>query len=278
MSQHFRNKTANVNPSHDFRVKDYFLEPIPPAPPEAEAPDPEVFSVRLFRRSDSRRPPITLLTKTVQEREAWFAAILTAMDNVAPSENAQQGHVLQMTTFLGEKPAECFQCGKTLKGSFFQGYRCLRCQANLHKACIGDCPCIEVQPGAPPVGSPVGGGVMVGGGGFGGGGPLRKVDSVALPTAMAETLERSNSTLSLAAPNAANNNGNSASKLPRQVQELQLTLKREMEEAPLESQSWFAGPLSGRVACDRLEALPVGTFLVRQRANGQVRGTRETRG
>ncbi len=216
------------------------MEPIPPSPPESAAPDPEVFSLRLFSRLDARRPPITLITKTAQERDSWFQAILTAMDNVNPSENVSQGHVLQMTTFLGEKAAECFQCGKTLKGSFFQGYRCLRCQVNLHKDCIGECPCIEVE-------------------------GMKKADSVTLPTALPDTLERSNSTLSLAVPA----NGAGGGRVSRQVEELQRSFRREQEATPLESQPWFAGPLAGKVACDRLESLPVGTFLIRQRANGQ---------
>ncbi len=228
-------------------MKDYYLEPIPPSPPELDAPDPSVFSVRLFRRSDSRRPPITLITKTILDRDSWFQAILTAMDNVSPSENSNQGHVLQMTTFLGNKPAECFQCGKTLKGSFFQGYRCLRCQVNLHKSCVGACPCIEIASA-------------------GGGGGVKRADSMALPTAMPENLERSNSTLSLAAPSAGSTTNG---KLSKQVQELQRTLRKELEETPLEEQPWFAGELAGKVACDRLESLPVGTFLVRRRANGQ---------
>ena len=48
-------------------------------------------------------------------------------------------------------------------------------------------------------------------------------------------------------------------------------MEQELEERdnlPLESQSWFAGDLPVKTATDRLEALPVGTFLVRQRANG----------
>jgi hypothetical protein len=48
-------------------------------------------------------------------------------------------------------------------------------------------------------------------------------------------------------------------------------MEQELEERdnlPLESQSWFAGDLPVKTATDRLEALPVGTFLVRHRANG----------
>ena len=50
-----------------------------------------------------------------------------------------------------------------------------------------------------------------------------------------------------------------------------MEMEQELEQRdnlPLESQSWFAGDLSVKTATDRLEALPVGTFLVRQRANG----------
>ena len=50
-----------------------------------------------------------------------------------------------------------------------------------------------------------------------------------------------------------------------------MEMEQELEERdnlPLESQSWFAGDLPVKTATDRLEALPVGTFLVRQRANG----------
>ena len=50
-----------------------------------------------------------------------------------------------------------------------------------------------------------------------------------------------------------------------------MEMEQELEERdnlPLESQSWFAGDLPVKTATDRLEALPVGTFLVRHRANG----------
>ena len=36
----------------------------------------------------------------------------------------------------------------------------------------------------------------------------------------------------------------------------------------MEQQSWFAGELAAKTATDRLEILPVGTFIVRKRVNG----------
>jgi hypothetical protein len=41
-----------------------------------------------------------------------------------------------------------------------------------------------------------------------------------------------------------------------------------MEKLPLEQQPWFAGALAAKTASERLESLPVGTFLVRNRTNG----------
>ena len=135
--------------------------------------------VRLFSRIDARRVTLTLVTRTVSERESWFNALLMAMDAANPGENAKQGHVLQLTTFA--EPTECFQCGKILQGRFFQGYRCLRCQANLNKSCLSECACIEV------------------------GAPLKKSNSLMLPTALPDNLERSGSTLSLVASNSSEN-------------------------------------------------------------------------
>ena len=216
-----------------IRVKDFFLEPV--APPE-QAPNQDLFSVRLFKRADARKPPVAFLLKTVPERDSWFHSILGAMDTVNPSENANQGHVLQMTTFT--EATECFQCHKGIKGNFFQGYRCLRCQVSLHKICIGDCPCIEVA-------------------------GVRKAESLTLPTAMPDSLERSNSTLSLLPHDQRN-----GSRVSQEVQQMQKTIQDEMENIPVEDQPWYAGQLAGKVASERLESLPNGTFLIRQRANG----------
>ena len=111
-----------------------------------------------------------------------------------------QGHVVQLTTF--HAPTECFHCFRKLQGKFYQGYRCLRCQASLHKACLADCACLEV-------------------------GTLTKSNSVCLPRAAIEeeddmndsgtgnNMGRSNSTLSLASPgmlSPTHTNGSDASK------------------------------------------------------------------
>ena len=131
--------------------------------------------MRLFSKVDPRQVTLTLFAKSEQEREAWFNAMVLAMDSVTPSENHDQGHVLQLTTF--NEPTNCFQCQKMLRGKFYQGYRCLRCQANMHKRCLADCACLEV-------------------------GSLKKSYSVSLPTAEIENglNERTGSTLTLNEP------------------------------------------------------------------------------
>jgi guanine nucleotide exchange factor VAV len=217
-----------------IKIRDHFLEP--PLQQHSSSSSQDVFVLRLFSRVDARRVTLTLVTRTQAEREAWFNALLTAMDTVNPSENSQQGHVIQLTTFAD--PMDCFQCGKLLRGRFFQGYRCLRCQACMHKTCLADCTCLEV------------------------GAPLKKTNSLMLPTALPDNLERSNSTLSLVTTDGGNRRHS-------QVQELQSNAIREQESLPLEQQPWFAGRLAVGTANDRLESLPVGTFLIRQRANGQ---------
>ena len=91
-----------------------------------------------------------------------------------------------------------------------------------------------------------------------------------LPTALPDNLERSNSTLSLvASENGGHGNNRRHSQIRETVQELQFNAIREQENLPLDQQPWFAGELNVKTATDRLEALPVGTFLIRQRANGQ---------
>ena len=55
------------------------------------------------------------------ERDSWFNALFLAMDTVNPSENAEQGHVIQMMTFA--ESTDCFHCGKLLQV----------CHSNLEK-------------------------------------------------------------------------------------------------------------------------------------------------
>ncbi len=226
-----------------IKIRDHYLEPLPPPYQSSQPSSSEVYVLRLFSRMEPRRVTLTLVCRSMAEREVWFEALLLAMDTINPSENAKQGHVVQLLTFA--EPTDCFQCGKVLQGRFFQGYRCLRCQACLHKKCLSDCACLEV-----------------------GLHPLKKTNSLMLPTALPDSLERSNSTLSLVNTSSESQNKRH-SQIRETVQELQINAIREQENLPLQQQPWYAGLLDVKTATIRLENLPVGTFLIRVRNCGQ---------
>ena len=226
-----------------IKIRDHYLEPLPPPFQTSQSSSQEIYVLRLFSRMEPRRVTLTLVCRSMAERELWFDALLLAMDTINPSENAKQGHVLQLLTFA--EPTNCFHCGKLLQGRFFQGYRCLRCQARLHKKCLSECACLEV-----------------------GLHPLKKTNSLMLPTALPDSLERSNSTLSLVNTSAESQNKRH-SQIRETVQELQINAIREQENLPLQQQPWYAGLLDVKTATIRLENLPVGTFLIRVRNCGQ---------
>ena len=57
------------------------------------------FCVRLFSKMDpNHRVTLTLVADSQAERDSWFNALYLAMDTVNPSENAEQGHVIQVPT------------------------------------------------------------------------------------------------------------------------------------------------------------------------------------
>jgi len=224
-----------------IKIRDNFLEN--PATMNQPVGDSGKFCVRLFSKLDpNHRVTLTLVADSQAERDSWFNALFLAMDTVNPSENAEQGHVIQMMTFA--ESTDCFHCGKLLQGRFFQGYRCLRCQACLHKQCLAACACLEV-------------------------GTLKKTNSLMLPTALPDSMERSNSTLSLVADQGTEKSNKRHSMIRETVQELQSQQMREQENLSLDQQAWYAGELNVKTASDRLDLLPVGTYLIRQRANGQ---------
>ena len=51
-----------------------------------------------------------------------------------PTQRNMSTHDANMFTF--EKPISCDYCKKLLKGLFYQGYHCNKCQGSMHKECI----------------------------------------------------------------------------------------------------------------------------------------------
>lgn len=233
-------------------------------------------TVLLVNRVDPCQMPLSLVAKSETERSAWFNALRMAMDSVNPPENSAAGHVLQMATFEG--PVDCNQCQGLLAGRFFQGYRCLRCRALLHRECLANYACLEFA-GIGIGGGGAGAGVANGHGNTGAQGSMSKAHSVVLPTMVTVShdgvsLDRSQSTLSLVVDDgdgsfrSRRNSTMAYQHTAVVITEHQTNVMQELEAVPLEEQSWYAGDLPARIANDRLGNLPLGTFLVRRRANG----------
>jgi guanine nucleotide exchange factor VAV len=77
--------------------------------------------------------------KSVPQKKLWKEAIEFAINKSNPSEGKAKFHVLTYKTY--DSPTECSTCHKLLKGSFYQGYHCSRCNRNLHFECINQAYC-----------------------------------------------------------------------------------------------------------------------------------------
>jgi hypothetical protein len=64
----------------------------------------------------------------------WITAINEALNNASPIQRMGSTHDPVMHTF--EKPKHCGSCQKLLKGLFYQGYQCTKCQTGVHRDCI----------------------------------------------------------------------------------------------------------------------------------------------
>ena len=68
----------------------------------------------------------------------WITAINEALNNASPIQRIGSTHDPVMHTF--EKPKHCGSCHKLLKGLFYQGYQCTKCQTGVHRDCIPGLP------------------------------------------------------------------------------------------------------------------------------------------
>ncbi|XP_076353877.1 protein vav-like isoform X4 [Tachypleus tridentatus] len=76
----------------------------------------------------------TMYSKTQEMKKKWTHAIEKALDSVCPASMRLTDHKFNMFTFT--KPSNCMDCGKLLRGLFFQGYKCATCGMGIHKDCI----------------------------------------------------------------------------------------------------------------------------------------------
>ncbi|XP_076314023.1 protein vav-like isoform X2 [Tachypleus tridentatus] len=76
----------------------------------------------------------TMYSKTEEMKRKWISAIEKALDNDSPAATRLTDHKFNMYTF--DKPSNCMDCGKLLRGIFYQGYKCATCGIGVHKDCI----------------------------------------------------------------------------------------------------------------------------------------------
>uniref|UniRef100_A0A8V5H1R8 Uncharacterized protein n=1 Tax=Melopsittacus undulatus TaxID=13146 RepID=A0A8V5H1R8_MELUD len=76
-----------------------------------------------------------LFFKTQELKKKWLEQFEMALSNIFPEHALADGHEFQMFSF--EDTASCRACQMLLRGTFFQGYRCIRCRAPAHKECLG---------------------------------------------------------------------------------------------------------------------------------------------
>jgi len=76
----------------------------------------------------------TMYARTEEKKQEWIEAFSEALDNVLPDLRLRSTHHFAMHNF--ERPTSCNYCYKLLKGLFYQGYFCDRCNRSSHKQCI----------------------------------------------------------------------------------------------------------------------------------------------
>ncbi|XP_077161139.1 guanine nucleotide exchange factor VAV2 isoform X10 [Paroedura picta] len=72
--------------------------------------------------------------KTEEMKRKWMEQFQMAISNIKPEKATANNHHFQMFTF--EKTANCKACKMFLRGTFYQGYQCMKCKAGAHKECL----------------------------------------------------------------------------------------------------------------------------------------------
>ncbi|XP_066149563.1 protein vav isoform X2 [Euwallacea fornicatus] len=76
----------------------------------------------------------TVYVRTLEIKGKIIRAISEAQDNVQPRSLSNTNHNFELHTFASA--VQCGYCCKYLKGLFFQGYLCHKCNCCVHKTCI----------------------------------------------------------------------------------------------------------------------------------------------
>nr|XP_019813769.1 PREDICTED: guanine nucleotide exchange factor VAV3 [Bos indicus] len=73
--------------------------------------------------------------KTKDLKKKWLEQFEMALSNIRPDYADSNFHEFKMHTFT--RVTSCRVCQMLLRGTFFQGYLCVKCGARAHKECLG---------------------------------------------------------------------------------------------------------------------------------------------
>ncbi|XP_021950474.1 protein vav isoform X2 [Folsomia candida] len=201
----------------------------------------------------------TMYAQTEEQKRRWIKSLEIALTNIQPEECRRTDHMLTMHTF--ERGATCSQCSKFMKGLFYQGYKCIRCDVNAHRECIINLhSCGTVHPPELPPRPPLL--------------PLMNTNStdstITSPTGLTfpETSLpsfRVPSSPSTHSPPLPLNNVNSPSTSNGMRLSIAQPSHHYVNLNHLENYPWYGGEMDRDLATSVLEVQPNGTFLVRVR-------------
>jgi len=213
----------------------------------------------------------TLFARTEERKREWIEAFSEALDNVQPGLKNQSAHDMEMHTF--EQPISCAYCNKLMKGLFFQGYLCKRCNRALHKECIVYLTkCVSSQPPTLPPRPPS---IQL---------PSASLDlqrlSVNSVSSLVTDMDQTNPSLIVDADcNNLTTNNIPMNNIPMPPSLSDLPplslfppsfndLSPDYVNIKIEEHPWFVGDLDREGANTKLRNYPVGTYLVRTRVQG----------
>ncbi|XP_042334656.1 guanine nucleotide exchange factor VAV2, partial [Sceloporus undulatus] len=84
--------------------------------------------------------------KTEDMKRKWMEQFEMAMSNIKPEKAMANNHNFQMYTF--DKTTNCKACKMFLRGTFYQGYQCMKCKVGAHKECLEIIPPCKIS--SPP--------------------------------------------------------------------------------------------------------------------------------
>ncbi|XP_051867909.1 guanine nucleotide exchange factor VAV3 [Pristis pectinata] len=73
--------------------------------------------------------------KTKELKKKWLEQFAMALSNIRPEHSDSNEHSFTMYTF--DQVTVCSACRMLLRGTFYQGYLCMRCGTGAHKECLG---------------------------------------------------------------------------------------------------------------------------------------------